>query len=71
MLLVSAPMVAKLLGRPRRWALRQAKAGWYGAPVRRTGHHSYFDLAAVERVEGITFDPDQLERAGVLITEVT
>ena len=67
-MLVTAPQIARLLGRPGRWALRQTKAGWYGPAVRRTRHHAYFDLATVERVEGITFDPEQLSRAGVDIT---
>jgi hypothetical protein len=65
-MLVTAPKIASLLGRPRLWGYRQMQAGRYGPIVRQNMHHGCVHLAAVEAAEHVTFTPQQLAAAGVL-----
>jgi hypothetical protein len=64
-MLVSAPTIARLLGRPRLWAHRQAIRGTFGAILHRRGRAYEVELAAVERALGLTFTPSQLSAAGI------
>jgi hypothetical protein len=66
-MLVTAPTVSKLLGRPRLWGHRQIKAGRYGPIAYRRGRWPYVHLEQVEVVEGRTFTPEQLRAAGIAI----
>lgn len=65
MILVTAPTIGKLLGRPRMWAYRQIRAGRFGPIVHRRGLWAYVDLRRVQAVEHQTFTHEQLRLAGV------
>jgi hypothetical protein len=68
-MLVSAPMIARLLCRPWLWAYRRMTAGMFGPIVHQQGRWPYVSLHAVERVTSRRFDRDQLVRAGVPILQ--
>jgi hypothetical protein len=63
-MLVSGPIIAHLLARPRMWALRQISDGHFG-PVIERDCVLLVELARVEAVVGTTFSPAQLEAAGI------
>lgn len=62
---ITAPMVARLLGRPRMWAFRQVGTGRFGPIIYRRGRWSYVSLGAVQAYHGRPFTPEQLLAAGV------
>jgi hypothetical protein len=64
-MLVTAPTIAKLLGRPRKWGYRQVKADRYGPVAYQRGRWPYVHLERVEAVEGRRFTSEQLRAAGV------
>jgi len=66
---ITAPAIARLKGRPRKWAYRRMKAGRYGPIIHRRGRWQYVALEAVEQVEGAPFPADRLRAVGIHIRE--
>ena len=66
---ITAPTIARLKGRPRKWAYRRMKAGRYGPVIHRRGRWQYVALEAVEAAEGMTFPADRLRAVGIYIQE--
>src|SRR5436190_256014 len=64
-MLVTAGMIARLQGRPRKWAQRRMKAGVYGPIMGLRGRWPYVDLAEVEAEDGRSFASEQLLAAEV------
>ncbi len=64
-MLIHAPAIAKLFGRPRLWANRRISAGRYG-PVIHSGRSHLVDIGAVEAAEGVRFAPAQLAAVGLI-----
>jgi hypothetical protein len=67
-MLVTSPVIARLLGRSRIHTWRQVAAGHYGPIRHRRGRWAYVELARVEAVEHLTFTQDQLRAAGLNLT---
>jgi hypothetical protein len=65
-MLVTAPSISRLMGRPRLWGYRQMRAGRYGRVERLNGHHGCVFLANVEVAEQVTFSRQQLIAAGLI-----
>lgn len=65
-MLVTAPTIGRLAGRPRLWAYCQIRRGRFG-PSRRRGRAYEVELANVEAALGIGFSPEQLAAAGITI----
>lgn len=63
-MLISTPTIARLALRPRLWAYRYAKAGYFGL-VDQRGHALLVDHRNVERRLGRRFFPTQLATAGI------
>jgi len=66
-MLVTAPPIGRLCGRPRLWACIQIKAGRFGPVIRRRGRAYQVELANVEAALGVRFSPAQLAAAGITI----
>ena len=66
-MLVSAPLIGKLRGRPRLWAYRKIKRGDFGRFVEAPSGALLVELCAVEAAEGICFSMPQLAAAGISI----
>jgi hypothetical protein len=64
-MLIDAPRLARLFGRPRLWANRGIAAGRYGQVIH-SGRSHLVDIREVEAVEGITFGPGQLAAVGLI-----
>ena len=64
-MIIDAPRLARLFGRPRLWANRRIAAGRYG-PVIHSGRSHLVDLHQVEIAEGITFGRGQLAAVGLV-----
>jgi hypothetical protein len=67
---VTAPVIGRLVCRPRLWAYKQIKAGRFGQPTRGRGIRARaleVELADVEAALGLKFNPAQLLAAGCVI----
>jgi hypothetical protein len=64
-MLVTPPIIARLLLRPRKWAQRRVQAGAFGPVVRRRGRAQLVALNAVEAWAGRRFAPEQLADVGI------
>lgn len=72
MIAVTAPQIARLLGRRRTWAWQRIRGGDFGPAVQATGMVGrpwLVDLAAVESFAGGKFSPEQLAAARIPVTE--
>jgi hypothetical protein len=64
-MLVTPPIIARLLLRPRKWAQRRVTSGAFGPVVRRRGRAQLVALAAVETYNGRPFTEAQLADVGI------
>jgi hypothetical protein len=64
-MLVTPPIIARLLLRPRKWAQRRVTSGAFGPVVRRRGRAQLVALAAVEAWAGRRFAAEQLADVGI------
>lgn len=68
---VTAPVIGRLVARPRLWAFVQVRKGRFGLP-RRRGRALEVELANVERELGLKFTSAQLIAAGApIVIETT
>ena len=65
-MLITAPIIGKLRGRPRLWAYRKIRRGDFGPYVEGPDGALLVDVANVEADAGFRFSPPQLAAVGVL-----
>ncbi len=59
-MLVTGPIIGKLLARPRLWAYRRMKAGDFGPPIKGRGRALCVHLEKVQEKTGQRFSQEQL-----------
>jgi hypothetical protein len=62
MILLSGPAIARLLFTNRMNVNRRIRAGAFG-PIVHRGHIAYASLDGIERHAGVTFTPQQIDKA--------